>query len=383
MENGQKIQRQKEFLIKAAYWGVLAAGLLAIFKFAGPVLLPFFIAFLIAWLLAGPTDFIAKKIHVKRKPVAAAVVILFYALLCVILYFAGSRLMFLIQDTFYDIADFFSETVFPLLEDFFGWLDQISGALYPVSDLNAVSGYAAGTSQGTFAAAGKADKVVSEISGNVISGVSTFAAVIPGFCMKVFIAVIATLFMALDFPAIKEFIRAQIPKNYQKLISEGKSYVTGTFLKCIISYALILVLTFVELWLGFLILKLDGAVIIALLIALLDILPILGTGTVLIPWAVISFAIGDTGMGTGILVLYLMILIVRNIVEPKLVGKQMGLSPVVMLPSMLLGLKLFGLIGLFVLPLTVAFLKALNEEGVIHIWNTADEVKKQEPFEQD
>ena len=94
----------------------------------------------------------------------------------------------------------------------------------------------------------------------------------------------------------------------------------------------------------------------------------IGTGTVLIPWSVLAFAGGNLKIGIGILALYLVITIVRNIVEPKLVGRQMGLSPVVMLPCMLVGLKMFGIVGLFVIPFGVAFIKSLNDAGVIHIF---------------
>ncbi len=73
-------------------------------------------------------------------------------------------------------------------------------------------------------------------------------------------------------------------------------------------------------------------------------------------------------MGFGVLALYLIITVVRNIVEPKLVGRQMGLSPVVMLPSMIIGLKMFGLIGLFGVPFGLAFLKKLNDREIIHLW---------------
>ena len=80
------------------------------------------------------------------------------------------------------------------------------------------------------------------------------------------------------------------------------------------------------------------------------------------------FRSGNLGMGFGVLALYLIITVVRNIVEPKLVGRQMGLSPVVMLPSMIIGLKMFGLIGLFGVPFGLAFLKKLNDREIIHLW---------------
>ena len=115
-------------------------------------------------------------------------------------------------------------------------------------------------------------------------------------------------------------------------------------------------------------LGIKNAFAIAFIIAVLDILPVLGTGTVLIPWAVLAFASGRISTGVGVFGLYLVITVVRNLIEPKLVGKQMGLSPVIMLPCMLIGLKFFGIIGLFVVPLLVSFLKQLNDRGIIKIF---------------
>lgn len=380
MENEQKLKKQIEFLIKFVYWGIWAAVGFLLLKFAGPVLLPFFIAFLIAWMLSAPVDFAAKKLHIRRNIVAVAAVILFYALLGVILYFAGSRLILLVHDTFYDVADFFSETVVPIVQNLFAKMEKLLGAFYHTAeDVNAVQpyiyrtssgeAYAMNYSGGSFAAAEKADRMVTELSGNVISSVSSMAAGIPGLCVKVLLSVIATVFIEVEFHSITAFFMAQIPKGCKRMLLDGKKYVTGTFFKCIVSYVLILGVTFAELTVGLFLLGVEGAAVFAFLIAVLDILPVLGTGTILVPWAVICFATGDTGMGAGILVLYLVITVVRNIVEPKLVGKQMGLSPVVMLPSMLLGLKFLGLFGLFAVPLAVALLKTLNDEGVIHIFN--------------
>lgn len=127
--------------------------------------------------------------------------------------------------------------------------------------------------------------------------------------------------------------------------------------KCAAAYVFIFLMTFAELAAGLLLLRIEGAFAIAFLIAVLDILPVLGTGTVLLPWAVIAFAGGNARMGIGVIGLYLIITVVRNIVEPKLVGKQMGLSPVVMLPCMIVGLHFFGILGLFGVPLLASFLK--------------------------
>lgn len=371
MRDEEKIQRQKDFLVGIAFWGVWGVIAFLFLKAAGSVLLPFVIAFAVAWMLAKPVDFITEKLHLRRSIGAVAAVLLFYVLLGVIVYFAGSRLLHLIYDTFYEMSYFFSDTVIPVLQKFFSWLEKLLGSFTPASP--GIMGRGALVSSAETASAGgleKAGKVVSELSGDLITGVSDMAAGIPGILMKMLIAVIATIFMEVEFHGIMSFLKKQVPEKYWKMFSDGKCYVTGTLGKCIWSYCLIFGLTFLELWVGLCILGIDGAVLIAFIIAVLDILPVLGTGTVLLPWSVIAFASGNAGMGAGVLILYLFITVVRNIIEPKLVGHQMGLSPVVMLPCMLVGLKFFGIIGLFLVPLGVAFLKSLNDRGVIHLFRT-------------
>ena len=226
----------------------------------------------------------------------------------------------------------------------------------------------AGTAVHSTQALEKAGKLVSGISDGVIDGVSGAAAGIPGILMNILIAVVATVFMELEFHSIKGFLKRQIPEKYLKSLQEGKEYVTGTIGKCVLSYCLIFVMTFLELLLGLFVLGIDGAVVIAFLIAVLDILPVLGTGTVLVPWGLIALAAGNIKTGIGVLVLYIVITVVRNIVEPKLVGRQMGLSPVLMLPCMLLGLKFFGILGLFGVPFAVAFIKTLNDRGIVKLY---------------
>lgn len=367
MERKEKINRQKEFLISVAFWVVcfLLAGLFL--KAAGSVLLPFVIAFLIAWLLSVPVDWIVKKFHWRRSFVSVAVVLLFYALIGILIYFVGSRIVRLVYDTLNDVMLFISETVMPVLQKFFSWLENLTSTFLPTVE-EAGNTYAGTRSR--LETVEKAGEMASKVTGSLLGSISGAAAGIPGFFMKVLIAVIATIFMELEFHSMMVFLQKQIPEDYQKALEDGKKYVTGTLGKCLLSYCLILAVTFAELCVGLLILGVDGAVVIAFMIAILDILPILGTGAVLVPWAVIAMSSGNLKMGLGIFALYILITVVRNIIEPKLVGRQMGLSPVVMLPCMLIGLRLFGIIGLFAVPLGVAFIKSLNDRGVIHVFKT-------------
>ncbi len=113
--------------------------------------------------------------------------------------------------------------------------------------------------------------------------------------------------------------------------------------------------------------KIPYAMTVALVIAVLDILPILGTGSVLIPWGILAAVNGNFKMALGVVLLYLVITVVRNIIEPKLVGKQVGLHPVLTLAGMLLGLRFAGFIGMLGVPFLLAFIKKLNDKGMIHL----------------
>ena len=147
----------------------------------------------------------------------------------------------------------------------------------------------------------------------------------------------------------------------------GLIYLTDTLFVVIRSYVLIMLLTFAELSILFSLFGIESAVLKAALIALLDILPILGTGGIMIPWAVLTLLKGKLKLGLGLLVVYAAITIIRNIIEPKIVGGRLGLHPVVTLASMFLGAQLFGVIGLFGFPIGLSLLRYLNDNGSIHI----------------
>ena len=130
-----------------------------------------------------------------------------------------------------------------------------------------------------------------------------------------------------------------------------KNILVNSVFKFAKGYLIILGITFSELFLGFTVLKIKYVLLLAAVISLIDILPVLGTGTVLIPWAAVEFIMGNTAKGTSLAALYIVITVVRNFAEPKIIGKQMGIKPLFTLLAMFIGIKLFGLAGIFILPI--------------------------------
>ena len=146
----------------------------------------------------------------------------------------------------------------------------------------------------------------------------------------------------MDYDRITGFFIRQMSEKAQEVFWEIKTYVTGTLFVCIRSYALIMSITFVELSIGLTVVGIENAVVIALLIAVFDILPVLGTGGIMIPWAAITAIQGEFKLALALFAVYIVVTIIRNIIEPKIVGSQLGLHPVATLASLFLGAQLFG-----------------------------------------
>ena len=128
-----------------------------------------------------------------------------------------------------------------------------------------------------------------------------------------------------------------------------------------------MLITFLELTAGLMLLKIKYAPFIALLISVIDILPVLGTGMVVIPWGFAELITGNAARGIGLLVMYAVITLVRNFAEPKIIGDKIGINPLFTLLAMFIGLKTAGIAGVLLFPtaliVTVKYYKnEMNEE---------------------
>lgn len=348
-----------------AYWGVWIAAAILIVKYAGPVLVPFIIAFIIAGILAKPLDRLSQKTHINRKFLAVLCVVLIYLLIGTALFLLGDKLIGYMRRLFQELPYFFSGSIYPKLEELFNWISEKFSLLDPEA-AETIQDSAAVILQ-DFAS------FVTKLSTKTVSFAAGFVTGVPAILVKITVTIIVTVFAAADYHIFIRFIKKHLPEDKKLLLREAKTYIGSTLVKMIISYAKIISLSFVELWIGLSVIRIPNAMLLALIISFIDILPILGTGTVLIPWGIIALCIGEIRIGAGVLILYVVITIIRNIVEPKLVGQQINLHPVVTFACMLLGLKFLGIIGMFGFPIAVALLNNMNERGIIQLSKKTDE----------
>ena len=315
--------------------------------------MPFIIGFRVALLLKPVINFISEKLHVHKKAVAVVLVLLFYGVAGFFVSWIGLRFLAELKDGIIKLPEIYAMDIEPAINEIFDHAGRITAQLDPMM-VQAIQNMADSLSQsvGSF---------ISSISSKTIGLIASAASFVPVLFLSIIFAVISSLFFAMDYNKITGYMTKLFPSQKQNLLAEIKAFATGIGLKYIKAYAILMAVTFIELAVGLSILKVAGAITIAALIAVIDILPVLGTGSVVVPWFIIELIRGNIPLAIGLAVLYLIIIIVRNILEPKLIGKQIGLHPLVMLICICIGLKVFGLIGILALPVTVVIIKHLYD----------------------
>ncbi len=354
------LRKRKRFIINAAYCALVVAIFIVIFRYAIFWIMPFVIGFSVAFILKPVIDSLSKVSRINRKPVAALVLLLFYATVGLVLFLFGLQIFISIQNFVYQIPSLYDENLEPALVSGYKSLEMWAANWDP-KIMAAISEIAKDllTQLGT---------LVSSISTKMIAMISGIAVWVPGMFVSLIFTIISSFFIAMDYYKITNFIVRQFSPQNQGLILDIKNYVVGSIFKFITSYAMIMSITFAELAIGLSILQIEHAIFVAFLISLVDVLPVLGTGGVVIPWILIEVAGKNYSMALGLLFLYLFVTVMRNILEPKIVGNRVGLHPVLMLISMFVGVKLFGALGLVILPFLLIVVKNLNDSGKINLF---------------
>ena len=216
---------------------------------------------------------------------------------------------------------------------------------------------------------------VSSMSINLVLG-------IPNFIIAFVIGCVAAFYMLFDYDRIYNAIIRQCSEGTHRVVHIFNTQVLTSLIKMIVSYILISIVCLAELLIGFYILGIKDATFIAFLIAIFDVLPVVGSGGILVPWGIVSCLMGDPFVGIGLIVLWIVVVVVRQIIEPKIVGEQVGLYPLTTVIALYVGLRLMGGVGLVVAPLYVIVCKKLNEEGIIKLYKTRSETT-QEKVEED
>lgn len=357
-------EHKRSFIIHFVYYLIIAAIVLILLKYVFPMIWPMAVGCIVAFLLQKPIGFLSEKSGFKRKYCGLFVALFFYIAIFSLISLAGIEVLDSAQKLVQNIPSFYYGTVEPTITNAFNQLENAE--LWNSQNLYDLF---ISFEEQIFSTLGDA---VKKISSGAVGFVSGVAGALPALFIKVVLLIISTVFVSMDFDKLVQFCMNQLNEKRRNLVCEVKNYVSGTLFVCIRSYILIMSITFVELSVGLTVIGIEQSVLIAFCIAIFDILPVLGTGGIMIPWALTNLVLGNVGLGFSLLVVYIIITIVRNILEPKIVGGQLGLHPIVTLTSMFAGVQLMGVIGLFGFPIFLSLLRHLNDEGIIHIYKKGE-----------
>ena len=348
------IEKKRQFIINTVFYAIIICLVLIVCKYLVPILLPFILAFILASVLVIPAKKLAGKNSKIRRFCAIIVGVIFFVLLFLGIAFLGVALV----DWFLGFLEFiprlYQDEILPMLN--FLYLELAERLTFADPELTAKIN---GVFQNFI---GNIGNFISSFSVNAIKAITSGIAGIPGLIIKLILMIISCFFFLLDYDKIMTFFVSLIPKGKEKNFETIKWYVTNTLLVYIKSYSLLFLMTYVELSIGFQILGIPYAPIIGLMVAIFDILPVLGTGGILLPWTVVLLVMKNIPMGIGMFVLYLVITVIRNTMEPKLVGKQIGLHPLATMISLFVGLKVVGFWGMLIFPTTLAVLSSMKKE---------------------
>ena len=367
--------KRKRFLINFAFFALLFALSIFLVRYALPELFPFVIAFIVTMILRPLVRFCHNKLKINTRIASVILVILFYGTIGVIVIWMLVEIVSFAADKVKNLPQFFQTQISPFLVTLF---DEIQELLHNFDPEMAIDFDA--TANSLISSLGSA---VMNLSGKVVGSLTNLAVSVPTFLLNIVIMVIATIFLLVDFESIYLFIKKQLSDKTNKLIHDIGSHLGTVLKKYIFSYSLVMIITFAEIWAGLSIIGVNYAALIAALIAIFDILPVVGSGLILAPWAIISIIIGDIGIGIGLFILWAVLCVVRQIIEPKIVGNSVGMHPFLTLFAMLAGNFIYGGIGILLLPVTIALCQSLNNAGVVKIYKTSDpEPEEEDPIQQ-
>lgn len=350
--------RHVRFLLGLLYAALALLGLWLALHFLLPWLAPFLVALLLAHLLEKPVSALSERLKLPRWTAAMLCTVALYLLL-------GALVGLLLWRAGYELA-----LLLGRLPSLLAGLPSLGKALEnwgyrliiaaPVGLQESLRSALEALIQRSIALPNRLYDLLAGFVGGAVSA-------LPDGALFLFTTALATYFSSAGRPQLLALFRRLLPPAWQPRLEAVKNCLRGALGQWLRAQGLLMLITFAELTVGLFLLRVDLALLLAALIALVDALPVFGTGTVLLPWAVLALLAGNWQQALGLVILYGVITTVRSLVEPQLVGKRLGLHPLAALCSMYVGFRALGIAGMILAPLGAMLVKQLFDAGVISL----------------
>lgn len=375
-----KTEKKRAFLINLLFIAAVLALIYVFFKYLFWPVAPFLLSFFFAMLIQKPLRWLTSKTNGKGRGIWSVVLVLLSIAIILV------PIILLIGNLLRELRDFITYLIGQLsdIPKFLADLQEIllkalsflPDNLYSTAAQKITEIISSLSTDFDLSTIGLTSDTVKNTITSGVTGIYNVARNVPSAILGIVIGIIAWILFAKDYRYVVNFIQLQLPESKKNLLVEIKQVFSNTILKMVKAYLLIMFITFCELSIGFTILSIAGIMsnsyiyLIALGICIFDILPVAGSGGILIPWAIVSLVMGNTAQAIGLLIIYVIITVIRQYIEPKIVGDTLGVNPLITLAGLYFGLKLFGVLGMFIVPILIMTVKAFNDTGRIHLWNT-------------
>ncbi|NMA95789.1 MAG: sporulation integral membrane protein YtvI [Clostridiales bacterium] len=329
---------------------ILALTMLIITKVL-PFISPFIAAILLTFIIENPVQFMQKRLKLSRSLAVAIAILLFTIIIggtvTLVFYRLTTELAYLTREmpSPQPIIDFLTSLMEKSQDFYLGIPEDIVNALE-----------------------NNLDTIVSTISQWITKLFKLMMDIVkslPRMFIFLIVSLVSTFFMSRDREKLAAFVFRQMPSSWKSKLRIIKMDLFVAFIGYLKAQLTLLLITFLELLLGFTILRVEYAFFFAIFTAIVDAIPVLGTGTILIPVSAIYLIMGESSRAFAFLMLYIIIMIARQFLEPRIIGSNLGVHPLVMLMSIYIGLKLFGITGLILGPILVIVIKTLQRAEVI------------------
>lgn len=337
------MQKKTNFLIFLIYYATIVGSVFLTIKFVIPFFMPFLIGFLIAFILKPLTSILSNKTSLSRKICGTAVVILVYIALTFSMWFICSKIVAAIQLFVNNNQGIFENQIMPAIKNLTKQFNQLISNIFPSLNLESTEIFET--------IADSINKSVAESAKATIVWIAKIGATIPNFLIGLTFAITSSIYISADYANISKNLINLLPKNFKKLVLKTKGYTTSTIVKYFKAYSLIMIISFTTLAIGFVIIGIENPIGIAALTALCDAIPIFGSNLIIVPWVIVLILMHNFDLALKVGIAFLLVSIIRGFLEPKIVGKQIGMHPVLTLIAVYLGLKLFGFIGIILIPI--------------------------------
>lgn len=301
----------------------------------------FFMPFVIGWVIAMIANplvrFAERKLKIVRKHTSMVIIILVIGAIVGIGYLLGAKIVHEIADLMQQMPTI-SQSFSVEFQNVRQNLSRIVMEL-PEGVQTSLQDFGSDLSE-------KMALLTANVSQWLVDWTGNFAKRVPSILIALIFTILSAYFFIVDRDKIIEFGRKNTPQVIQekwRLLSDNLLHVLGGYVKAQLKIMLVI---WVILSAGFFILGINYAVPIALFVSFWDMLPFLGTGTILVPWAIFKVLSGDIRTALGLLIIYGITQLVRRLIEPKLVGDSIGINPLATLIFMYAGYKWFGVLGM-------------------------------------